>query len=67
MPEIVDKLGDLKNGVLAGEVLTSMAEATKFDLIATEILCTAMEHKNPKVQQEALLWLSNAMKEFGVT
>ncbi|KAJ9598235.1 hypothetical protein L9F63_011056, partial [Diploptera punctata] len=63
--DIADKLGDVKNGTLASETLTSLAEATKLDLVATEVLNFAFNQKSPKVQQEALVWLSTAIKEFG--
>mgnify|MGYP000448065544 CR=1 FL=1 len=63
--DIAEKLGDVKNGTLAAETLTSLAEATKLDLIATEVLSFAFNQKSPKVQQEALTWLSTAIREFG--
>ncbi|PSN31815.1 Mini spindles protein [Blattella germanica] len=63
--DIADKLGDVKNGTLAAETLTSLAEATKLDLVATEVLNFAFNQKSPKVQQEALAWLSTAIREFG--
>jgi len=63
--DIVEKLGDVKNGTLAAETLTSLAEATKLELVATEVLNFAFVQKSPKVQQEALLWLSTAIREFG--
>jgi len=63
--DITEKLGDVKNGTLAAETLTSLAEATKLELVATEVLNFAFAQKSPKVQQEALLWLSTAIREFG--
>lgn len=63
--DIAEKLGDIKNGTLAAETLTSLAEATKLELVATEVLNFAFVQKSPKVQQEALLWLSTAIREFG--
>ncbi|PNF34800.1 hypothetical protein B7P43_G03732 [Cryptotermes secundus] len=63
--DIADKLGDVKNGTLAAETLTSLAEATKLELVATEVINFAFIQKSPKVQQEALVWLSTAIREFG--
>jgi cytoskeleton-associated protein 5 len=63
--DIADKLGDVKNGSLAAETLTSLAEATKLELVATEVMNFAFIQKSPKVQQEALSWLSTAIREFG--
>ncbi|XP_021935865.1 protein mini spindles isoform X2 [Zootermopsis nevadensis] len=63
--DIADKLGDVKNGTLAAETLTSLAEATKLELVATEVMNFAFTQKSPKVQQEALAWLSTAIREFG--
>jgi cytoskeleton-associated protein 5 len=63
--DIVDKLGDVKNGTLAAETLTFLAEATKLELVATEVLNFAFMQKSPKVQQETLVWLSTAIREFG--
>ncbi|KAF5285627.1 hypothetical protein FQR65_LT13108 [Abscondita terminalis] len=63
--DVTDKLGDSKNGSLAGEVLILIAEATKFDFVTEQVMDFALTQKSPKVLQESLLWLSNAMKEFG--
>ncbi|KAK5643087.1 hypothetical protein RI129_006932 [Pyrocoelia pectoralis] len=63
--DVAEKLGDAKNGCLAGDVLLSIAEATKFDFVAGLVLDFALLQKSPKVLQESLLWLSNAIKEFG--
>jgi cytoskeleton-associated protein 5 len=63
--DIADKLGDIKNGTLAAETLTSLAEATRLELVATEVMNFAFTQKSPKVQQEALVWLSTAIREFG--
>ena len=63
--DIAEKLGDVKNGILAAETLTSLAESTKLELVATEVLNFAFNQKSPKVQQEALAWLATAIREFG--
>jgi len=64
--DVAEKLGDAKNGALAAEVLTALAEATKLDYVALEVMDFAFNvQKSPKVQQEALTWLSQAILEFG--
>lgn len=65
IPDVVDKLSDPKNGATTTETLTAIAEATGLDFVATQAIEFAMGQKNPKVQAEALVWLSNAIKEFG--
>lgn len=66
LTDLVTLLGDAKNNGLATEVLLLFADNLKLDYISTEVLEFAFsQQKNPKVQQEALLWLSNAILEFG--
>lgn len=63
--DVIDRLGDLKNGALAADVLTAMAEGTNFNRIAVTVATFATTQKSPKVFLESLLWLSNAVMEFG--
>jgi hypothetical protein len=63
--DIADKLADVKNGTLAAETLTSLAEASNLELVTTEVLNFTCTQKSPRVQQEALIWLSTAIREFG--
>lgn len=63
--DVIDKLGDAKNGSIAAEVLTTFAEVTKLEHVANAVLDYAFSQKSPKVQQESLLWVSTAIKEFG--
>ncbi|XP_018326942.1 protein mini spindles isoform X2 [Agrilus planipennis] len=64
--EIADKLGDSKNGTTAAETLTAIAEATKLEFVAENVMDFAFSQKSPKVMQESLAWLSGAIKEFGL-
>lgn len=61
----MEKLGDTKNGTKAGETLTAIAEATSLNHVSLQVIDFSLGQKNPKVLQEALMWLSNAIKEFG--
>ncbi|XP_044594200.1 protein mini spindles isoform X1 [Cotesia glomerata] len=62
--DIAEKLGDAKNGSTAAETLLAIAEATSFEHVANEVVTFAFNQKSPKVQQESLVWLSNALLEF---
>lgn len=67
VPALVDKIGDAKCGAAAKEALTAIAEATSFSSLADTVLEISMSHKNPKIQSESLSWLSNAIREFGMS
>lgn len=63
--EITEKLADAKNGCVAAEVLTALAEATRLDFVVGKVLAFALEQKSPKVQSEALNWTNKCILEFG--
>ncbi|XP_050054425.1 protein mini spindles-like isoform X3 [Aphis gossypii] len=64
--DVSSLLGDTKNGNLASELLTVIADATRLDLVSNIVLKYAFSvQKNPKVQIDALNWLSGAILEFG--
>jgi len=59
-------LGDNKNGNIASELLTTLADATGLDVVSTVVLKYVFSvQKNPKVQIDAVNWLSGAILEFG--
>jgi cytoskeleton-associated protein 5 len=62
---VADKLGDPKTGTSAADALTAIAEATKLDFVATEVVVFAFNQKSPRLQQESMTWLSTAIQEFG--
>lgn len=64
--DIAEKLADGKNSSIAIETLLAIAEATSFEYVADEIVAFAFNQKNPKVQQETLLWLCRGLTEFGM-
>lgn len=66
LPDLVDKVGDIKNGQGAASALTALAEATSLDHVGQEVLQLCFAQKNPKNQSESLMWLANAIKEFGL-
>ncbi|XP_064115377.1 cytoskeleton-associated protein 5-like isoform X2 [Macrobrachium nipponense] len=63
--ELVEKLSDSKNGPLCGEVLIAIAEAATLQWTGSEVMNRAFEQKNPKIQEVALKWMSDAILEFG--
>ncbi|XP_018010529.1 cytoskeleton-associated protein 5 [Hyalella azteca] len=66
LAELVDKLGDLKNGSLASSCLTAMAEAVSLEWLGPEVTTLAFKQKSPKVQEAALVWLAQAVTDFGL-
>ncbi|XP_075735829.1 cytoskeleton-associated protein 5-A-like isoform X1 [Rhipicephalus microplus] len=66
LADLVDKVGDIKNGQGATSALTALAEATSLDHVGQEVLQLCFAQKNPKNQSESLMWLANAIKEFGL-
>ncbi|KAH9373239.1 hypothetical protein HPB48_004984 [Haemaphysalis longicornis] len=60
------QVGDVKNGQGAAAALTALAEATSLDHVSQEVLQLCFAQKNPKNQSESLVWLANAIKEFGL-
>lgn len=63
---VASLLGDTKNSNLACQVLTAFAEVTRLDLVSNAVLVYAFTlQKTPKVQVDALNWVSGAILEFG--
>jgi cytoskeleton-associated protein 5 len=65
---LTDKIGDAKSGISASEALTAVAESNLtggLSWVGMEVLKYALGQKNPKVQADAMTWLSQAVKEFG--
>ncbi|XP_011346802.1 protein mini spindles isoform X1 [Ooceraea biroi] len=65
LTDIAEKLADTKNSSIVIETLLAITEATSLEYVAEEIVAYAFNQKNPKVQQETLLWLCRAVTEFG--
>ncbi|XP_063227944.1 protein mini spindles [Bacillus rossius redtenbacheri] len=65
LTEVVEKLGDPKTTTQAADTLTALAEATKLDVVATDVLNYAFSQKSPKLHQESLNWVSSAILDFG--
>jgi cytoskeleton-associated protein 5 len=63
--DVVEKLGDAKNCTQANNALTAIAEAIKLEYVIQKVTDFAFEQKSPKVQQESIIWVSSAIREFG--
>uniref|UniRef100_A0A182N2B8 transketolase n=1 Tax=Anopheles dirus TaxID=7168 RepID=A0A182N2B8_9DIPT len=68
LQEVTEKLADAKNGPAAAAVLTAIAEGgAGLDYTVQNVMEFAFEQqKSPKVQQEALVWVATALREFGL-
>uniref|UniRef100_A0A182RTD3 TOG domain-containing protein n=1 Tax=Anopheles funestus TaxID=62324 RepID=A0A182RTD3_ANOFN len=67
LTDVTEKLGDAKNGSPAAALLTAIAEGgARLDYTVQRAMEFAFEQqKSPKVQQEVLLWVATALREFG--
>lgn len=63
--DITEKLSDPKNSTSAAAALTAIADTIKLEYVVSKVMTFAFEQKSPKVQQESLLWVSQAIKDFG--
>ncbi|XP_060608176.1 cytoskeleton-associated protein 5-A-like, partial [Ruditapes philippinarum] len=66
LQDLVEKVGDVKNGAAVQEAFSCIAEAISLDFVAGEVMRMAFAQKNPKNQSEALNWLTKAVTEFGL-
>ncbi|VEL25442.1 unnamed protein product [Protopolystoma xenopodis] len=66
LPELIDKAGDSKVSDFIKATLTSLVEASSLDLVGSLVVRLAGDQKNPKNTQEAIAWLSTAIREFGL-
>lgn len=64
--DVVVLLADGKNSSGARQALTAIAEAIRLEYAVSKVITFAFEQKSPKVQADALNWLANAIKEFGL-
>lgn len=62
---IIDKMADLKVKKPAGVALSDFVEAFGSKALEARVHKHASEHKSPKVFEEVLLWVGEAMQQFG--
>lgn len=63
--DITEKLSDSKVSPSASAALTAITEAIRLEYVISKVMSFAFEQKSPKVQQETLNWVSQAIREFG--
>ncbi|KAH7889726.1 hypothetical protein F5I97DRAFT_1924243 [Phlebopus sp. FC_14] len=62
-----EKLGDAKLKKPAGDALTAFAEKTSLQFVLNQAYEPLGKQKAPKVLADALVWIDNAILEFGIT
>lgn len=65
MVDVIEKLGDAKTSAVAKDVLSAISDCISLEYVVTRVLSYIFEQKSPKLQQEGLLWISGAIREFG--
>lgn len=63
---LVEKIADVKCGNASKEALSSISDSCFFSWVCEEVMERGLSQKNPKIQAEALTWISNGIKEFGI-
>lgn len=63
---LVDKLGDSKVKKVASLCLEAVATCTSLGTVLNESFASIKAMKSPKIISDALLWISQALNDFGV-
>ena len=67
LTNLSEKLGDVKLKITSTESLLLISERIQsLHHVALTVLSVCSAHKSPKIQSEGLLWLANALEEFGM-
>jgi cytoskeleton-associated protein 5 len=62
----VEKLGDAKLKKPAGECLVAFAESTTLQFVLSQSYPIWKKAKSPKVVTDALIWIHQAVLDFGI-
>lgn len=65
--DIADKIGDVKNSQQSKDTLSKIAEAIGLPQVLAIVSSSLFESKNPKNQENGILWIGQSIKEFGST
>ncbi|RNA27578.1 cytoskeleton-associated 5 isoform X1 [Brachionus plicatilis] len=65
LTDIADKIGDAKASEQAKNALSKIGDQCTLSYVVGQVLPSIFEAKNPKNQEHCLLWLSQAIREFG--
>ncbi|KAL1917720.1 uncharacterized protein VTP21DRAFT_3554 [Calcarisporiella thermophila] len=66
VPGLCDKLGDIKLKKVAGDCLITFAEKTSLQFVLSQVYEPLKKQKSPKVIADSLLWIQNALLDFGI-
>ncbi|RDX56874.1 ARM repeat-containing protein [Lentinus brumalis] len=66
IPHLCEKLGDMKLKKPAGETLVTFAEKTSLQFVLGHAYDPLSKQKAPKVLADALGWIDETLKEFGI-
>ncbi|KAI0709101.1 ARM repeat-containing protein [Earliella scabrosa] len=66
IPHLSEKLGDMKLKKPAGDTLLIFAEKTSLQFVLGHAYDPLSKQKAPKVLADALTWVEQALKEFGI-
>ncbi|CAE6505293.1 unnamed protein product [Rhizoctonia solani] len=66
IPNLVEKLGDMKLKKPAGDLLSTFAEKTSLSFVLSQAYDPISKQKAPKVVADSLAWIKQALIEFGI-
>ncbi|KAF8605244.1 ARM repeat-containing protein [Ceratobasidium sp. AG-I] len=66
IPHLAEKLGDMKLKKPAGDALLLFAEKTSLSFVLSQAYDPISKQKAPKVFADSLVWIKQALTEFGV-
>ncbi|SGZ22076.1 BQ5605_C022g09426 [Microbotryum silenes-dioicae] len=66
VPGLSDKLGDIKLKKPAGDALTAFAEKSSLGFVLSLAYEPMTKQKAPKAQADSLLWVEQALRDFGI-
>ncbi|CAO3632931.1 unnamed protein product [Cunninghamella echinulata] len=67
IPGLIEKLGDIKLKKPAGECLEVFAEKTTLQFVLAQSYPIWKKAKSPKVLADSLMWIQQALLDFGIT
>ncbi|KAI8334829.1 armadillo-type protein [Chlamydoabsidia padenii] len=67
IPGMVEKLGDIKLKKPAGECLVAFAEKTSLQFVLSQSYPIWKKAKSPKVVADSLIWIHQALSDFGIS
>ncbi|XP_065070567.1 cytoskeleton-associated protein 5-like isoform X2 [Rhopilema esculentum] len=62
---LIEKIGDMKLKDAVKETLKIFAENISLNYVSLKVAKVSSQVKNPKTQAEALVWMSEGLREFG--